>query len=63
MKWQKTGSIGAHGDEISWYRRNADPERPKYVVSYWHPAARMSSKDLLYNLLDVIAEINRSLDR
>ncbi len=62
-EWRKTGPIGAGKDEISWYRRNADPEKPKYVVAYWHPAAHMNSRDLLSNLLDVVAEINRSLDR
>ena len=64
MEWEKTGSIGADGDEISWYRRKADSEKPKYVIDYWHPAQRRRrSKDLLYILLDVIAEMNRSLDR
>ncbi len=68
MKWEKT--VGDHGDEILWYRRNSDPKRPKYVVSYWHPAARGRSNDfslsndfLLYNLLTVINKINRSPDR
>ena len=68
MKWQT--AVGDHGDKIRWCSRNADPERPKYVVAYWHPAARGRSNDfslsndfLLYNLLTVIAKINRSLDR
>ena len=62
--WQETGPIGAHRDKISWYRRNADPEKPKYVIDYWHPAYwGMTPEALLYILLDVIAEMNRSLDR
>lgn len=67
MKWQTT--VGNHGDKIRWCSRNADPG-PKYVVAYWHPAARGRSNDfslsndfLLYNLLTVIAKINRLLHR
>lgn len=64
MEWQKTKSIGAQGDEIWWYKRNDEKEKPKVVVSYWHPAQRRRrAKDLLYILLDVIAKINRSPDR
>lgn len=64
--WQETGPIGARKDKISWYRRNADPEKPKYVIDYWHPAYTqygvMTPEALLYVLLDVIAEMNRSPD-
>lgn len=61
MKWQKTKPIGAQGDEIWWYKRNDEKEKPKVVVSYWHPAYWCrTSEDLLSILLDAIDEIIRS---
>ena len=61
-KWQ-TITHKTTKDEIRWYKRNADPEKPELVVSYWHPAQRSKSrKDVLNILLDVIGEIKLSPD-
>lgn len=47
MKWQET----TRG--VRWYERNAR----KYVVSFSHPAARVTDSLLLYGLLDAVREM------
>lgn len=47
MKWQETRR------GVRWYERKAR----KYVVSFSHPAARVTDSLLLYGLLDAVREI------